>query len=169
VTSAKAISRIPKALRHQYPGAVYQVKARGDGGKAIFESDEDRKVFLFRLGQACGSHGWRLHARVLMGNHFHLLLETPERNLVTGIKFLLGTFSQGWNARRSRRRYVFLGRYKFIPVSAEVESPYYFRIVADYIHLSPARAGTVGKGRGKFVPCKWSSIWDYARGEVALN
>ena len=74
---------MPRALRHQYPGAVYHVMARGDGGKAVFEGDDDRKAFLFRLGQVCGSHGWRVHAWVLMGNHFHLLLETPEPNLVT--------------------------------------------------------------------------------------
>ncbi len=138
---------------------------RGEGGKVIFESDEDRKSFLFRLAQVCGSHGWRVHAWVLMGNHFHLLLETPEPNLVTGMKYLLGTFSQGWNTRRSRRGHVFQGRYKSVPVSAAVESPYYFRIVADYIHLNPARAGIVGRGRGKLVSYKWSSIGDYARGK----
>ena len=157
---------MPRALRHQYPGAVYHIMARGDGGKVIFESDEDRKSFLFRLAQVCGSHGWRVHAWVLMGNHFHLLLETPEPNLVTGMKYLLGTFSQGWNARRSRRGHVFQGRYKSVPVSAAVESPYYFRIAADYIHLNPARAGIVGRGRGKLVSYKWSSIGDYARGKA---
>lgn len=83
---------MPRALRHQYPGAVYHVMARGDGGKKIFETDDDSKEFLYRLGQVCGSHGWRVHAWVLMGNHFHLLLETPEPSLVTGMKYLLGTF-----------------------------------------------------------------------------
>ena len=115
-----------RTLRHQYAGAVYHVMARGDGGKSIFETDDDGKAFLFRLGQVCASHGWRVHAWVLMNNHFHLLLETPEPNLVTGMKYLLGTFSQGWNARRSRRGHVFQGRYKAVPVSAAVESPYYF-------------------------------------------
>lgn len=42
---------MPRALRYQYPGAVYHIMARGDGGKMIFESDEDRKAFLFRLAQ----------------------------------------------------------------------------------------------------------------------
>jgi hypothetical protein len=46
--------------------------ARGDGGKIIFENDDDRMAFLHRLGQPCASHGWRVHAWVLMGNHFHL-------------------------------------------------------------------------------------------------
>jgi REP element-mobilizing transposase RayT len=139
--------------------------ARGDGGKIVFEADDDRKAFLFRLGQVCASHGWRVHAWVLMGNHFHLLLETPEPNLVTGMKFLLGTFSQGWNARRSRRGHVFQGRYKSVPVSAAVESPYYFRIAADYIHLNPARAGLAGGDRGKLVSYKWSSLPCYVSGK----
>ena len=156
---------MPRALRHQYPGAVYHVMARGDGGKAIFENDEDRKSFLYRLGQVCGSHGWRIHAWVLMGNHFHLLMETPEPNLVTGMKWLLGTFSQGWNARRSRRGHVFQGRYKSVPVSAATDSPHYFRIAADYIHLNPARAGLAGGSAGKLTSYKWSSLPDYARGQ----
>ena len=90
---------MPRALRHQSSGAVYHLMARCDGGKAVIEGDDDRKAFLFRRGQVCGSHGWRIHAWVLMGNHFHRLLETPEPNLLTGMKFLLGTFSRGWNAR----------------------------------------------------------------------
>ncbi|MCH7229178.1 transposase, partial [Haloferula sp. A504] len=109
-------------------------------------------------------HGWRVHAWVLMGNHFHLLLETPEPNLVTGMKWLLGTFSQGWNARRARRGHVFQGRYKSIPVTAGKSSPYYFRIVADYIHLNPARAGLAEARRGGLASYKWSSLPYYAKG-----
>lgn len=82
----------------------------------------------------------RRHRRIQQGP------EPPEANLVTGMKWLLGTFSQGWNFRRLRRGHVWQGRYKSVPVSAEVDSPYYFRIVADYIHLNPARAGLVGGG-----------------------
>jgi len=132
---------MPRALRHEYPGAVYHIMARGDGGKTIFETDDDCKLFLHRMGQVCESHGWRIHAWVLMGNHFHLLLETPEPNLVLGMKALLGPFSMAWNRQRMRRGHVFQGRYKSIPVSAATDSPYYFRIAADYIHLNPARAG----------------------------
>ena len=135
---------MPRVLRYQYPGAVYHLMARGEGGKMVFETDEDRKGFLFRLGKVCECHGWRVHAWVLMGNHFHLLVETPEANLVTGMKLLLGTFSQGWNRRRMRSGHVFQGRYKSIPVNASHSDPHYFKIVADYIHLNPVRAGSVG-------------------------
>jgi REP element-mobilizing transposase RayT len=155
---------MPRALRYQYPGAVYHLMARGDGGKAVFETDEDRKGFLFRLGKICESHGWRVHAWVLMSNHFHLLVETPEANLVTGMKLLLGTFSQGWNRRRMRRGHVFQGRYKAIPVNASDSDPYYFKIVADYIHLNPARAGLAGGKKGKLLGYRWSSLPSHARG-----
>jgi hypothetical protein len=80
-----------------------------------------------------------------MSNHFHLLLETPEPNLVNGMRYLMGTFSQGWNARHQRRGHVFQGRYKSIPVSGErAADGSYFRFTADYIHLNPARARLLG-------------------------
>ncbi len=153
-----------RPLRFQYAGACYHVMARGDGGKTIFEDDEDRKVFIARLGEVCGRCGWKVHAWVLMGNHFHLLLETPEANLVDGMKWLLGTFSQGWNRVRRRRGHVFQGRYKSVPVNGEETGAYYFRIVADYIHLNPARAGLAGGERGKLADYRWSSLGAYAKG-----
>lgn len=153
-----------RPIRFQYPGAIYHVMARGDGGKAVFETDDDRKSFVFRLGQACASHGWRVHAWVLMGNHFHLLLETPQANLVSGMQRLLGTFSQGWNRARLRRGHVFQGRYKSVPVTGTDADAYYFRIVADYIHLNPARAGIAGGRRGPLAGYRWSSLPCYLKG-----
>ncbi|MEY3896664.1 MAG: hypothetical protein RLZZ214_2184 [Verrucomicrobiota bacterium] len=153
-----------RPIRFQYPGAIYHVMARGDGGKTVFETDDDRKAFVFRLGQVCGSHGWRVHAWVLMDNHFHLLLETPQANLVTGMQWLMGTYSQGWNRARLRRGHVFQGRYKSVPVTGTDADAYYFRIVADYIHLNPARAGLAGGKRGSLTGYLWSSLPAYVKG-----
>ena len=91
--------------------------ARGDGGKTVFEADDDCLVFLRRLEEACGSCGWRVHAWVLMDNHFHSSLETPEPNLVAGMKWLLGVFSHGWNRARGRQGHVFRRRYKSVPLA----------------------------------------------------
>ena len=146
-----------RPLRFVYPGACYHLMARGDGGKMIFIEKEDHLSFLQGLGRVCGSHGWRVHAWVLMGNHFHLLLETPEANLVSGMRLLLGSFGQGWNRRHQRRGHVFQGRYKSIPVTGERASdPFQFRVVADYIHLNPARAGLAGGVNGKLVGYEWT-------------
>jgi putative transposase len=153
-----------RALRIEYPGAVYHVMARGDGGKRIFETDEDHFAFLARLEEACESHGWRVHAWVLMSNHFHLLLETTQANLVGGMKWLLGVFSQAWNRARKRRGHVFQGRYKAVPVNGTEADPYYFRIVADYIHLNPARAGLAGRRERPLSGYRWSSLPHYTKG-----
>jgi len=107
--------------------------ARGDGGKRIFTCREDHESFLHGLERVCLSHGWRVHAWVLMGNHFHLLLETPEPNLSAGMRVLLGTFSQAWNSRYQRRGHVFQGRCKAVPVAGErAEDAHDFKSVADH-------------------------------------
>lgn len=153
-----------RPTRFQYPGAIYHVMARGDGGKVVFETDDDRKAFVFRLAQVCENHGWRVHAWVLMGNHFHLLLETPQANLVSGMKYLMGTFSQGWNRARMRRGHVFQGRYKAVPVNGTDADAHYFRSVADYMHLNPARAGLAGGVKGALIDYKWSSLPGHLKG-----
>lgn len=151
-----------RPVRYEAAGAVYHVMARGDGGKDVFEKDPDRFDWLERAEEACGRFGWRVHAYVLMGNHFHMLLETPEPNLVAGMKWLMGGFSQAWNRRRKRRGHVFQGRYKAVIVNGE-GSGHYFRIVADYIHLNPVRSGWVGGTTGKTLKeWRWSSFPVYA-------
>ena len=91
-------------LRIEYPGTKYHVMARGNRGRAIFEDDKDRLWFVETLGEACGKTGWRLHAHVLMNNHYHLLAETPEGNLVAGMKWPQGTYTQRYNGKGSTRR-----------------------------------------------------------------
>jgi REP element-mobilizing transposase RayT len=140
--------------------------ARGDGGKTVFEDDKDHFAWVDLLERACARFGWRVHAWVLMGNHFHFLVETPEPNLVPGMKWMLGVYSQGWNRRRERHGHVFQGRYKAVVVNGEEQGGSYFKIVADYIHLNPARSGWVEGNSGKSLKSwRWSSFPAYAGGK----
>ena len=81
---------MPRKPRVEYAGAIYHVMSRGNRGDAIFLDDKDHETFLDTLDEACTKTGWLVHAFVLMGNHYHLLLETPEANLVEGMKWLQG-------------------------------------------------------------------------------
>jgi REP element-mobilizing transposase RayT len=103
-----------RPLRIEYAGAVYHVMARGNQGLSIFRDDQDRQRFLETVGEACEKTGWRFHAYVLMGNHYHLLVETSEGNLVAGMKWLQGAYTQRFNGRHKVFGHLFQARYKAV-------------------------------------------------------
>ena len=74
-----------RPLRVEFPGALYHVTARGNERRAIFRDDDDRRLLLSTLEEACAEYGLRLHAYCLMPNHYHLLAETPRANLSRAI------------------------------------------------------------------------------------
>jgi REP element-mobilizing transposase RayT len=78
----------------QYPGAIYQVMSRGDRREDIFLDDVDRQDLLKTLAEACQKTGWQVHAYCLMRNHFHLVVETPNDNLVEGMRWLLSAIAR---------------------------------------------------------------------------
>lgn len=145
---------MPRSARVQYAGAVYHVMCRGDRREPIFDSDRDRREFLRTLGEACKRAGFLVHSYVLMSNHYHLLLETPSGNLVSGMKWFQGTYTQRYNLANGKSGHLFQGRYKAIPVDSEEAE--YFRVVSDYIHLNPARAGLL-HADGVLESYEWSS------------
>ncbi len=81
---------MPRPLRVEFAGAIYHLMSRGDHREAIFRDDQDRQTFLRTLREACEKTGWQVHAYCLMENHFHLVTETPQPNLVAGMKWFLG-------------------------------------------------------------------------------
>jgi putative transposase len=136
---------------------------RGDRGGAVFRDKLDYEIFLTKLGETCGRTGWRIHSYVLMPNHFHWLVETPEANLVGGMKWFLGAYSQGFNARHGQRGHVFQGRYKALPVEADAGA--YFETVSTYIHLNPARARLLEGEDPDLADYMWSSYPWYLKGK----
>ena len=129
----------------------------------IFLDDRDRHSFLQTLAEACAKTGWQVHAYVLMGNHFHLVAETPQPNLCVGMKWLLGTFTQRWNRRRQAWGHLFGGRYKAQCI--DERSPQYLRTACDYVHLNPVRAGLVQPGQ-PLESYLWSSYPAYLRSRL---
>ena len=136
--------------------------ARGNHGQPIFQDDGDRQCFLETVGEACAKTGWRIHAYVLMTNHYHLLVETPEGNLVAGMKWVQGAYTQRYNHRHKLLGHLFQGRYKAVMVDGQDEG--YFEVVSTYIHLNPARAKLIESGE-RLKRYRWSSYpWYLNRG-----
>jgi REP element-mobilizing transposase RayT len=132
--------------------------SQGDQQKPIFRDDQDRECFLETLGETCAKTGWHVHAYCLMKNHFHLVLETPQPNLVVGMKWWLGTYTGWFNRRHKLLGRVFSGRYKSLIVDGR--STGYLRRVCDYVHLNPVRARLLAP-RQRLRTFRWSSMGHY--------
>lgn len=128
-----------RPLRLEFAGAVWHVMARGNDRKPIFADDRDREVLLEVLGRVVAATRWRVHAYVLMPNHYHLLLETPEPNLSRGMRQLNGVYTQRVNVRHGRTGHVFQGRFKGILVERDA----HLLELCRYLVLNPVRAGLV--------------------------
>src|SRR5208282_3849807 len=150
-----------RKIRLQYSRAVYHVMARGNQGRKIYANDEDRKLWLKTLTEGCQQTGWRIHAYVMMPNHYHLLVETPEANLVAGMKWQQSTYTQRYNSRHKVFGHLFQGRYKALMVDGAAGN--YFGVVSTYIHLNPARANLILPGKTPLADYQWSSYPAYGR------
>ena len=133
---------------------------RGDQRDDIFKDDQDRLRFLATLGEACAKTEWQIHAWCLMRNHFHLVIETPQPNLVAGMKFLLGVYTKRFNIRHKLCGHLFAGRYKSLFVDGSGNN--YLQTVCDYVHLNPVRAKLLQRGT-VLQSYRWSSYADYLK------
>ncbi len=123
--------------RIEYAGAVYHVLNRGNYRQDLFAVAGAGASFEQTLFDACARFGWRLHAYVLMPNHYHLCVETPDGRLAAGMQWLQSTFANRFNRWTGDHGHVFQGRYKALLVEA---GDSLLRVV-NYIHLNPVRAG----------------------------
>ncbi|MBU4337805.1 MAG: transposase [Actinobacteria bacterium] len=144
-----------RPLRLEFSGAVYHVTARGNARQDIFADDADRQKFLSVLTATINRYNWQCHAYCLMGNHYHLLLETPDPNLSLGMRMLNGIYTQFFNRRHNRVGHVFQGRYKAVLVEKDT----HLLELCRYIVLNPVAAGMVKQ------PEQWP--WSSYRSTVA--
>ena len=146
-----------RRLRIQFPGARYHVINRGNLRHDIFATAGARRSFAGVTDEACGKFGWRMHAYIVMRNHFHFALETPEPNLVAGMHWLQSTFAVRLLRFHGQHGHVFQGRYK----SPVIQDDAHLARVCDYIHLNPVRAGVVTAERLEPFASSRLSAWPW--------
>ncbi len=143
--------------RIEFAGAIYHVLNRGNYRSDLFDSAGAAQAFVDCLFEACERMGWRLHAFCVMRNHYHLAVETPRGNLVSGVHWLQSTFGNRFNRFRGEHGHAFQGRYQAILV----ERGRHLALLVNYIHLNPARAHVVSLEQlGQF---RWSSYRHFLR------
>jgi len=130
---------LARPLRVEYPKAFYHIIQRGNERGKIFTSDSDRERFLNYLEDLNIRYRIIFHTYCLMDNHYHLLIETPEANLIKAMHSLSTSYTTYFNKRNKRSGHLFQGRYKSILIQADE----YLHHLSRYIHLNPVRANLV--------------------------
>lgn len=146
--------------RIQFEGAFYHIIVRGNQRQDIFLDDEDRRSYLERLQRYRTKCGFILYAYVLMTNHVHLLIETPNDPISRIMQMINFTYTQHFNNKYGKIGHLFQGRYK----SYLCDKNSYLLSLVRYIHNNPVRAGLVGDAS----IYAWSSHGDYLEGMNGL-
>ncbi len=130
---------MPKKKRVWYPGAMFHVMSRGNRRTAIFKDDSDYEDFLAYLGKVKETFGFKLHAICLMTNHFHMSIETQDKELWKIMHKLLLSYAANYNIKYHLTGHLFENRYN----ACLIENDRYFLEVSRYIHLNPVKAQMV--------------------------
>jgi putative transposase len=147
-----------RSARLEYADACYHVVNRGNYRRDLFAGEGSAAAFERVLFEASERFGWRLHAFVIMRNHYHLALQTPEPNLSAGMKWLQATWVARFNRWRGVTGRPFQGRFKAL----HVEPGHSLAQVAHYIHLNPVRAKVVPAEQ--LAIFRWSSLHYFPAG-----
>lgn len=110
--------------------------SRGNERQIIAKDDADYARRIQWIKRTVLRFGWELLALVVMPNHDHLFVRTPEPNLSAGMHYLNGGYAGYFNKRHKRVGHLFQGRYK----AQLIESTGHYLAVSRYIHLNPVRA-----------------------------
>ena len=148
-----------RPLRIEYEGAWYHVMNRGAARRLVFKTDSQRRYLLSLLEETAHRFNADWHAYCLMGNHYHLMLHTPEGKLQRIMQYVNGQYTQHFNRSERRDGALFRGRYRAVLVDAEA----YWLELSRYIHRNPLKAGLVED----LAAYPWSSYRSYCGLEKA--
>ena len=131
-----------RPLRINYPGAFYHVTCRGNERKNIFADDRDRSMFLDKGKISLGIYQVRIHAYVLMNNHFHMIVETQRATFPSSCGISISATPRPTTGGITVSGIFYQGRFKAILVDADN----YLLELSRYVHLNPVRLASY-KGR----------------------
>jgi len=138
-----------RPLRIEFPRALYFITSNGNANQSVFLDSEDAQIWLDVIENVCNRFGWICYAFCLMGNHYMIVIETPEPNLSKGMRQLNGIYTQAFNRKHNSSGHLFKGRFKSILVQKEK----YLAELIRYILFIPVKSG-FAKSPHQF---KWSS------------
>jgi putative transposase len=139
--------------RMEMPGGVYHVIQRGNNKQNIYEDEIDKGFWVNQIKEMKEGLGFKVLAYILMDNHFHIILQTIDKELQVIMHRLNTRYSKHFNLKYERTGHVFGGRYKAFPILNDK----YLLAALRYVHHNPVKAG-VCQYSSQY---KWSSDYFY--------
>ncbi len=148
-------------LRIEYAGALYHVMAHGNGFQWIYKNSSNLNAFCEILIKVIIKYKFKVHAFILMRNHYHLLIETPLPNLSKGMQTFNRELAILLNLNYKRKGSIFKKRYKSILIEKE---KYYLNVLR-YILQNALRLNLVNNAEEYMG----SSLWHLLSGKNRIN
>jgi putative transposase len=128
---------VARPPRVQLAGGLFHVTARGNRRQQIFGEDRGHERFLELLESVSAAHGWQCHGYCLMPNHYHLVLETPNADLSSGMHRLNSAYAHWFNRKHDLEGHLFQSRFHAVLIT----SVWHLIELSRYLALNPVRAG----------------------------
>jgi putative transposase len=148
------MARTPRVF---VPNGIYHVASRGSDRRPLFLFDRDREAFLGRLARIVESYELPCLAYCLMGNHYHLIIQTPDERLSMALKELHGGYSTHFNRTYGRSAHLFRNRF----LAQVIDSDPYLLTACRYVAHNPVRAGLCAR------PSDWR--WSSYRANAGID
>jgi putative transposase len=133
-----------RPLRVDVKDGWYHITARGTERRTIFQGAREYEHFLDLLEAMAERYAVKVHAYALMGNHYHLLIQTPQANASAAVQWLNVSYSVWFNRRRDRVGHVFQGRFGSVLIDGDGT---WALNASVYVHLNPIHIKAQGLGK----------------------
>lgn len=140
--------------------------SRGNRRLKLYKDDDDFISFLECVCRTKELYPFKIHFMCLMTNHFHMAIETEDKELWKIMQRILHPYAMNFNRKYNYSGHLFENRY----TAQIIENERYFLEVSRYIHLNPVKAQMVREpleyeysSYGKFVQAENGFIIDKDR------
>jgi putative transposase len=120
-----------------FAAGIYHFGSHASDARHLFQTEQDRLLFLERLELVLQRFELGLVSYTLMGNHYHLVLRIPDGRVSKALQELHTWYSRRHNQLYGRRAHLFRAH----PFAREVESEEDLLITCRYLAWNPVEAG----------------------------
>jgi REP element-mobilizing transposase RayT len=131
---------MPRPLRDTRAGIFHVFTHCVWAAPALFRDDLSRTVFLRELARTTRTFEWTCIGFCLMGTHYHLMLDVPDRALPVGMQSLNFRYAMDFNQRHGMRGHVQFARYGAV----RIRDDSHLQTVYKYVARNPVEAQLCG-------------------------